>query len=78
MSILQRDQGVILSQQRGGLARASQRRWGFAPQLFALQADGLGHHQSGGREVVGSGLLLMSTIDVTGNEEGDFPDLWMK
>lgn len=66
------------SQQRGGLARASQRRWRFAPQLFALQVDGLGHHQGRGREVVGGGLLLMSVVDVTGDEEGDFTDLLTK
>ena len=65
------------SQQRGGLAGASQSRRGFAPQLFALQADGLGHHQSRGREVVGGGLLLMRTVDVTGDKEGDLPYLAM-
>ncbi|PWA25589.1 hypothetical protein CCH79_00001400 [Gambusia affinis] len=58
------------SEQRGGLARASERRRGFAPQLFALEADGLGHHQSRGRQVVGGGLLLMRAVDVTGDEEG--------
>ncbi len=66
------------SQQRGGFAGASQCRWGFAPQLFALQADRLGHHQSRGGEVVGGGLLLVSTVDVTGDEEGDLPDLLTK
>lgn len=66
------------SQQSGGLAGASQSWWGFAPQLFALQAHGLGHHQGWGREVVGGGLLLMCTVDVTGNEERDLPDLWTK
>lgn len=68
----------VPSQQCGGLAGASQCWWGFAPQPFALQTDGLGHHQSRGREVVGGGFLLMSTIDVTGDEEGDLPDLWTK
>lgn len=34
----------LASQQRGGLAGTSQRRRGFAPQLFTLQADGLGRH----------------------------------
>lgn len=68
----------VPSQQRGSFAGASQRWWGFAPQLFALQADGLGRHQSRGREVVGGGLLLMSAVDVTGDEEGDLPDLWTK
>lgn len=64
------------SEQCGSLARASERRRGFAPQLFALEADGLGHHQSRGRQVVGGGLLLMRAVDVTGDEEGDFPDLF--
>lgn len=63
------------SQQRGSLAGASE-QWGrFAPQLFALQTHGLSHHQSGGREVMGGRLLLMSAVDVTGDEEGDLPDL---
>lgn len=66
------------SQKCGGLAGTSQRWWGFAPQLFALQADGLGHHQSRGGEVVSGSLLLVSTVDVTGDEEGDFPDLLTK
>lgn len=66
------------SQQRGGLAGTSQRRWGFAPQLFALQTDRLRRHQGRGREVVGGGLLLMSTVDVTGDEQGDLSYLLMQ
>lgn len=68
----------VPSQQRGGLAGASQRWWRFAPQFFALQTDRLGHHQGRGREVMGGRLLLMSTVDVTGDEEGDLSDLLMK
>lgn len=68
----------VLSQQCGRLAGATQCWWGFAPQLFTLQADGLSHHQSRGREVMGSGLLLMSAVDVTGDEEGNLPDLLTK
>lgn len=67
-----------MSQQCGRLAGTSQPWWGFAPQLFALQVDGLDHHQSGGREVVGSSLLLMGAVDVAGNEESDLPDLLQK
>ncbi|KAF3842401.1 hypothetical protein F7725_024352 [Dissostichus mawsoni] len=55
--------------QRGSLAGASQSRGGFAPQLFALQADGLRHHQRRGGEVVRRRLLLMSAVDVTGDEQ---------
>lgn len=68
----------VLSQQCGCLAGTTQCWWGFAPQLFALQADGLSHHQSRGREVMGSSLLLMSAVDVTGDEEGYLPDLLTK
>lgn len=64
-----------LSQQCGRLAGASLRRRRLAPQLFALQTDGLDGHQSRRGQVVGGGLLLMSAVDVTGDEEGDFPDL---
>lgn len=67
-----------LSQKRGGLTGTSQCWWGFAPELLALQADGLGHHEGRGREVVGGGLLLMGTVDVTRDKEGDFPDLLTK
>lgn len=68
----------VSSQQRGSLAGASQSRGGFSPQLFALQADGLRHHQRRGGEVVRRRLLLMSAVDVTGDEQGDLPYLMAK
>lgn len=63
------------SQQSRGFTGSPQDRRGFAPQLFALQADWLCHQEGGGRQVVGGGLLLVSVVDVAGDEEGDFPDL---
>lgn len=35
----------------------------------------LRHHQSRGGEVMGCGLLLMSAVDVAGDEERDLPYL---
>lgn len=63
------------SQQRGGLAGVSRRWWGFAPQLFALQADWLSCHQSGCRHVMGGSLLQVAVVDVAADEEGDLTDL---